>query len=289
MAPLNLPEFVGHLRTDDAPKSPVPSMSGIEHNDEQMTSQVKRVQETVPFTLPIPRYPPFTAPPPHHLLTALRRCPVLYEILLRHPRRVVSTHDELKMCIRGLFSPSAPCVRLAWNLAVAVHESKFCIYRHHRNVIITLLYATLMQLAGALLPGRPQPVSINARKTPLPDIPCPSLLPCPQADRDADTPLRADQPNSTPPTPAQTATRQPPPEICHVVSRTGSALMHASLNVGRPDITGNFFCHLLSGFQPLPHPICLQEFKPSPTAHIRDFGRVALHSGFHLLHNFPPS
>ena len=62
--------------------------------------------------------------------------------------------------------------------------------------------------------------------------------------------------------------------------------MHASLNVGGPDITPNRFCHLLSGFQPPPHTICLQEFKPSPTAHIRDFERVALHWGFNLLHNF---
>ena len=65
--------------------------------------------------------------------------------------------------------------------------------------------------------------------------------------------------------------------------------MHASLNVGGPDITPNRFCHLLSGFQPLPHTICLQEFKPSPIAHIRDFERVALHWGFHLLHSSPSS
>ena len=65
--------------------------------------------------------------------------------------------------------------------------------------------------------------------------------------------------------------------------------MHASLNVGRPDITPNCFCLLLSGFQPLAHTMCLQEFKPSPTAHIRDFERVALHWGFHLLHSSPSS
>ena len=88
------------------------------------------------------------------------------------------------MAIHGLSSPFPPCARLPWNLVVAVHVSTFCIYRHYRNVITgkALLYATLMQLAGALSPGCPQPVSSNIRKTPLPDIPWQSLLPCPPAD-----------------------------------------------------------------------------------------------------------
>ena len=45
MAPLNLPKFVGPLRTDYAPRSPVPSMSGIDKDDERMTSQVERVRD----------------------------------------------------------------------------------------------------------------------------------------------------------------------------------------------------------------------------------------------------
>ena len=195
------------------------------------------------------------------------------------------------MAIHGLSSPFPPCARLPWNLVVAVHVSTFCIYRHYRNVITgkALLYATLMQLAGALSPGCPQPVSSNVRKTPLPDIPWQSLLPCPPADCGADAPLRADRHNTAPPTPAQTAIPPQPPETGHVVSRTGSALMHASLSVGGPDINPNRFCHLLSGFQPLRHTIWLQEFKPSPTAHIRDFEQVAPHWGFHLLHSSPSS
>ena len=201
---------------------------------------------------------------------------------------VVSTYDELKLAIHVLSSPCPTSVRLIWNLVAAVHVSTFCTYRHNHYVIagISLLYATLIQLAGALLPGRP--VSIDARRTPLPDILCPSLPPCPPADRNADAPLRADQPG-TPPAPAQTATPPKPPETGHVVFRPCSALMHASLNVGGPDITPNRFCHLLSGFQPLPHTICIQEFKPWATAHIRDFECVALHWGFHLLHSSPSS
>ena len=225
---------------------------------------------------------------PPHLLTALRRCPVPYKTLLRHPRRVVSTYDELKLAIHGLSSPCPPCARLIWNLVVAVHVSTFCTYRHYHYVIagISLLYATLIQLAEALLPGRP--VSIDARRTPLPDILCPSLPPCPPADRSADAPLRADKPGTSP-APTQTASPPQQPDTGHVVSRNGSVLMHASLNVGGPDITPNRFCNLLSGFQPLPHTICIQEFKPSASAHIRDFERVALHWGFHLLHSSPSS
>ena len=45
MAPFHLPEFVGPSRTDDAPKSPVPSMSGVDQDDEGMTSQVKRARD----------------------------------------------------------------------------------------------------------------------------------------------------------------------------------------------------------------------------------------------------
>ena len=45
MAPFHLPEIVGPSRTDDAPKSHVPSMSGVDQDDERMTSQVKRSRD----------------------------------------------------------------------------------------------------------------------------------------------------------------------------------------------------------------------------------------------------
>ena len=121
----------------------------------------------VRFSPPTPSCTSSTALMPPHLLTALRRCPVPYETLLRHPRRVVSTYDELKLAIHGLSSPCPPSARLIWNFVVAVHVSTFCTYRHYHYVIagISLLYATLIQLAEAPLPGRP--VNIDAPRTPV--------------------------------------------------------------------------------------------------------------------------
>ena len=45
MALFHVPEFVVPWGTDDAPKSPVPSMSGVDQDDERMTSQVKRARD----------------------------------------------------------------------------------------------------------------------------------------------------------------------------------------------------------------------------------------------------
>ena len=45
MSPLGLPNLIGPTRTDDAPRSPVPSMHGLDHDDEGMTGQVKRTRD----------------------------------------------------------------------------------------------------------------------------------------------------------------------------------------------------------------------------------------------------
>ena len=74
------------------------------------------------------------------------------------------------------------------------------------------------------------------------------------------------------------------PQNFHV-ARTGDVLIHASYNLGGPEITPNRLCHALAAFDPLPHTISLQEFKPAASYHVRDFERVALHWGFHLLHS----
>ena len=76
------------------------------------------------------------------------------------------------------------------------------------------------------------------------------------------------------------------PQKFHV-ARTGDVLTHASYNLGGPETTPNRLCHALAAFDPLPHTISLQEFKPASSYHVRDFQRVALHWGFHLLHSSP--
>ena len=45
MSPLDLPNLIGPTRTDDAPKSPAPSMHGLDHDDERMTGQVKGTRD----------------------------------------------------------------------------------------------------------------------------------------------------------------------------------------------------------------------------------------------------
>ena len=95
-------------------------------------------------------------------------------------------------------------------------------------------------------------------------------------------PARAD---TVPPT----AGSNPPPmapQNFHV-ARTGDVLTHASYNLGGPEISPHTLCHALAAFDPLPHTISLQEFKPASSYHVRDFKRVALHWGFHLLHSSP--
>ena len=71
------------------------------------------------------------------------------------------------------------------------------------------------------------------------------------------------------------------------VARTGDVLNHASYNLGGPETTPNILCHALAAFDPLPNTISLGEFKPASSYHVRDFARVALHWGFHLLHSSP--
>ena len=78
------------------------------------------------------------------------------------------------------------------------------------------------------------------------------------------------------------------PPMTHAArTQTYNTLTLGSLNVGGVEITPNRFCHLLSGFKPLPHSLSLQEFRPSSTSSLRDHERVAMFWGYHLLVSAP--
>ena len=68
---------------------------------------------------------------------------------------------------------------------------------------------------------------------------------------------------------------------------THSTLTFGALNVGGVEITPNRLCHLLAGFNPLPHTLSLQEFRPSALSSLRDHERVAMYWGYHLLQSSP--
>ena len=99
--------------------------------------------------------------------------------------------------------------------------------------------------------------------------------------------VTSDPPGADTVTPAAGSNPRPmAPQNFHV-ARTGDVLTQALYNLGGPQITLNTLCHALAAFDPLPVTISLQEFKPASSYHVRDFDRVALHSGFHLLHSSP--
>ena len=100
-------------------------------------------------------------------------------------------------------------------------------------------------------------------------------------------PQRA-SPHGTQPT-LLTHNRPPPPDPTAAHPQTYPTLTFSSLNVGGVEITPNRLCHLLGGYQQLPHTISLQEYRPSSLSTARDHERVAHYWGYHLLMSSPSS
>ena len=258
-------------------------------------------QSTILFSPPTPSYPPSTTlllPS----LAALHQCPVPLETLVRHPRRVVHTYEDLRLTILGLCSPTPPHARVSWGLAVAVAISVFCNRRFSHTVVVCVmrLFASCCAAAFALTNFSPTPWAPLEHDTP---PPLPSLPASPDPHRSSvhqgnplhridsvdlvslsDAPDNAAAP-SVPPPPDPSHSQSPP-----VASRlTYDSLSFGTLNVGGTEITQNRLCHLLSGFCPLSYALALQEYRPCSTSHPTDHERVARFWGYHMVISAPNS
>ena len=161
--------------------------------------------------------------------------------------------SQVSLIVHGCLMPYGNLMALM----VATHR---LIHRHHAALFVAFLgYPSQMWLPVALLLSTVQYAHRSAPTTPQ----LTSVIP-----ESTEPPIGA----------------QPSPPITHA-QRTlmHDTLTHGSLNVGGVEITPNRLCHLLSGFQPLPHTLALQEFKPCSSSSIRDHERVAMYWGFHLL------
>ena len=54
-------------------------------------------------------------------------------------------------------------------------------------------------------------------------------------------------------------------------------------NIGGVDVTPDRFHQFMTGFNPVPHVLNLQEFRPSATSHVTDFQRLCRRWGYHLV------
>ena len=57
----------------------------------------------------------------------------------------------------------------------------------------------------------------------------------------------------------------------------------ATYNIHGVDVTPDRFHQFMTGFNPLPQVLNLQEFRPSATSHVTDFQRLCRRWGYHLV------
>ena len=134
-------------------------------------------QSTIRFSPPSPSYPPSTTlllPS----LAALHQCPVPLETLVRHPRRVVHTYEDLRLTVLGLCLPTPPHARVSWGLAIAVANSVFCNRRFSHAVVVCAmrLFASFCATAFALTNFSPTPWAPLELDGPPPCLPSPLHL-----------------------------------------------------------------------------------------------------------------
>ena len=236
---------------------------------------------------------------------AQSRCPVPVDVLLRIPRLLVTTYSALSDALVAWCPP--PSFTHTWYYFVAIFVGVFdaarraarsyCVIRISLVLVLAPAVARILALLSPPLPPTlppllsaptppPSSCSLSAHLESASTTAGLSVL---QTAASGLTPPAHAPPPGTPPA-LPSHNRPPPPDpTSSARPQTYPTLTYSSLNVGGVEITRNRLCHLLGGYQQLPHTISLQEYRPSSLSTTRDHERVARYWGYHLLISSPSS